>query len=173
MATNVEKKLESPAVYVGTYAKYNAGNLFGEWVELDKFSNPDELFSYLRELHKDEKYPEFMFQDFEYFPKSWYSESGCFWNDIYKWLELDENEREIVKEYIEEVDENETDFQMILDSFLCEAMDDYDFGYYLVHDLNSICMNIPNHLEYYFDYARYGRDCKMDFRETSNFIFSL
>ena len=32
------KPSNSPKVYVGTYAKYNNGDLSGEWVELDNFS---------------------------------------------------------------------------------------------------------------------------------------
>ena len=53
----------TPKVYVGTYAKYNNGNLFGEWLELDDYSDEDEFLEACRELHSDEEDPELMFQD--------------------------------------------------------------------------------------------------------------
>jgi antirestriction protein len=52
-------------IYVGTYGKYNNGSLFGEWLEISKFSNLQEFYRYISELHKDENDPEFMFQDWE------------------------------------------------------------------------------------------------------------
>lgn len=52
-------------IYVGTYAKYNAGNLKGEWLNLSDYSDAEELFEAMRALHSDENNPEFMFQDRE------------------------------------------------------------------------------------------------------------
>lgn len=52
-------------LYCGTYAKYNEGSLKGEWVDLDNFSNADDFLAYCSKLHNDEKFPEFMFQDYE------------------------------------------------------------------------------------------------------------
>lgn len=68
--------LTAPAVYVSTYKKYNNGSLDGEWVKLTDFADYDEFMDYLRELHSDESCPEFMFQDFEGFPRELYSEYG-------------------------------------------------------------------------------------------------
>ena len=31
------------AIYVGTYAKYNAGSLFGKWFDLSDFADKDEF----------------------------------------------------------------------------------------------------------------------------------
>lgn len=69
-------EMTHPAVYVGTYAKYNNGSLFGEWVDLTKFDTYEAFMRYIRNLHKDERDPEFMMQDFEGYPESWYYESG-------------------------------------------------------------------------------------------------
>ena len=55
-------------VYVGTYHKYNEGNLSGKWVDLSDFSTYDDFLRYCREIHKDEKDPELMIQDCEGFP---------------------------------------------------------------------------------------------------------
>lgn len=65
-----------PAVFVSTYGKYLNGSLKGEWVDLTKFDTYDEFMRYLRELHSDERDPEFMMQDFEGYPSSWYYEGG-------------------------------------------------------------------------------------------------
>jgi len=52
-------------VYVGTYGKYNAGNLFGKWLDLSDYMDHDEFIDAARELHNDENDPELMFQDYE------------------------------------------------------------------------------------------------------------
>ena len=65
-----------PRIYVGTYAKYNNGSLDGKWVDLMQFDTYEEFVDYCRSLHKDEKDPEFMVQDFENYPKAWYHEGG-------------------------------------------------------------------------------------------------
>ena len=50
-------------VYVGTYAKYNNGNLYGKWIDLTDYSDSEEFYQACKELHADEADPEFMFQD--------------------------------------------------------------------------------------------------------------
>lgn len=69
-------EMTHPAVYVGTYKKYNNGSLFGEWVDLTKFATYEDFMRYIRKLHKDERDPEFMMQDFEGYPREWYYEGG-------------------------------------------------------------------------------------------------
>ena len=72
--------LSAARVYVGTYGKYNAGSLFGEWLDLSDYSDKEEFYDACRELHKDEEDAEFMFQDWENVPEnligeSWLSEN--------------------------------------------------------------------------------------------------
>ena len=83
----------NPRLYVGTYAKYNAGSIAGEWLDLEDYSSPAEFMEAAAAVHSDESDPELMFQDFEGFPKCWYSESGAPPEIIWEWLELDETER--------------------------------------------------------------------------------
>lgn len=52
-------------IYVGTYAKYNAGSLEGKWLYLSDYSDAEELYEAMTELHSDEQDPEFMIQDRE------------------------------------------------------------------------------------------------------------
>ena len=58
-------------VYVGTYAKYNAGSLKGAWIDLDKFKNYEEFVKECRRVHRGEHDPEFMVQDVEHDGADW------------------------------------------------------------------------------------------------------
>ena len=85
------------AIYVGTYAKYNAGSLFGKWFDLSDFADKDEFLEACKELHKDEDDPEFMFQDRENIPEelvceSWISDMFFELRD--KVEDMDTNEQE-------------------------------------------------------------------------------
>ena len=66
-------------LYCGTYKKYNEGSLFGEWLDLDEYSDAEDFLKACAELHKDEPDPEFMFQDYEAdygWEESFYNESS-------------------------------------------------------------------------------------------------
>jgi antirestriction protein len=86
-------KNTSPALYVGTYAKYNAGSLAGQWLQLEDYSSREEFLEACEALHADESSPEIMFQDFEGFPRAWYSESSAPPAILWDWLEMDEEEK--------------------------------------------------------------------------------
>ena len=80
-------KQSEPRLFVTDYASYNEGTQFefGHWVELSDFSNADDFMQYLSNHFKecDEKRPlacgspreEYMFTDYEGFPRQLYSES--------------------------------------------------------------------------------------------------
>lgn len=53
----------TPAVYVGTYHKYNCGSIAGKWLDLTEFDDEQDFFAACSELHADEEDPELMFQD--------------------------------------------------------------------------------------------------------------
>ena len=86
-----------PAVYVGTYAKYNDGDLFGMWVDLVKCGDYDTFMEVCHNLHADEEDPELMYQDYECFPSAWYSESGIdedTFDRIIEFADLDDDDRD-------------------------------------------------------------------------------
>lgn len=60
--------MTDPKIYVGTYAKYNAGDLSGAWLSLRDYATYEELIEACLELHSDETDPELMIQDSEDFP---------------------------------------------------------------------------------------------------------
>src|SRR6187455_3398486 len=89
-------------IYVGTYAKYNAGSIKGAWLNLEDYSDKEAFLEACKELHKDEADPEFMYQDSEGFPRAYYSES--FITDaLFAWLELDEDDRALLAVYNEHI----------------------------------------------------------------------
>ena len=87
-------------VYIGTYAKYNDGNLYGSWLRLEDFNSKEEFLKAAVSIHNDECDPELMFQDYEDIPnqligESWISES------LWQYMELEEDEKEPIMIYVE------------------------------------------------------------------------
>ena len=60
--------MTDPKIYVGTYAKYNAGDLSGDWLSLRDFETYEDLIEACMELHSDEAEPELMIQDCDDMP---------------------------------------------------------------------------------------------------------
>lgn len=72
----------TPAVYVGTYHKYNCGSIFGKWFDLTEFDGREDFYEACKALHADEWDAEFMFQDWEGIPSKFASESSIDWDFI-------------------------------------------------------------------------------------------
>lgn len=162
-----------PAVYVGTYRKYNNGSIFGAWVNLSGFDNFADFIKLCNALHADEKDPELMFQDFEGFPREYYSESG-----------IDSNAFDAIKHYIElcaEYGENAvTDWLEIsdnLDGFRDSYVGQYDSPEAYAEELINECYDLEKmmgNLANYFDYSAYARELFMcDYHFGSNgYVFN-
>lgn len=90
--------MKNPRIYVGTWAKYNAGSLSGEWLALKDYDNYSELCEVMRAIHDDESDPEPMIQDCEDFPEGFSVVSGSLseeeYNDILKACKEEEEEEE-------------------------------------------------------------------------------
>jgi len=166
----------TPKLYIGTYNKYNSGSLRGEWVDMTQFSDTDEFYAYIKKLHKDESDPEYMAQDFEEMPKDLYSES--FDPDtiekIIEFANLSEHEQDMVTEYLdnESLEKDET-MQDIIDRCVFQADDslmNIETQYAYDYEEQG-CIEIPEHLQNYFDYETYGKDITQDMIVTDNFIF--
>ena len=165
-------KDNNACVYVGTYHKYSCGSLDGAWVALESFNDEEELMEFLYRLHADEAEPEFMVQDYMNFPRRFYSESMCEsdFAELYDWRHLDTEEREMCAEYWKEIDESASvdeiadrlvysgDSNEYFDELADEALSDY---------------NVPNFLQFCFDYDKWREMCKFDYRVTRNFVFTL
>ena len=165
-------KDNNASIYVGTYHKYNCGSLDGAWVDLESFHNEKELMRFLYRLHADEAEPEFMVQDYMNFPRRFYSESmnEHDFAELFKWLNLDTEEREMCAEYWKEIDESAS-IDEISDRLVYSGDSDEYFDELADEALSDY--KVPNFLQYCFDYGKWREMCGYDYRVTSNFVFTL
>lgn len=148
----------SPALYVGTYGKYNAGNLAGEWLKLTDYEDKEEFLAAALELNKDEPDPELMFPDFENFPKAWYDESSVD-DRIFEYAKLEDWERMAVDAYLTIGDDLE--IAEILERF--EGSFENWMGYVFDYvEATGLLDDVPEVAARYFDYESFGRDLKYD-----------
>lgn len=102
------KTATTARIYVGTYAKYNAGSIAGQWLDLSDYSDKDAFLAACAELHKDESGPEFMFQDMEGIPDGMASESSIE-AELWDFLALDDDDRAILAMYRKNCGEGDID----------------------------------------------------------------
>jgi antirestriction protein len=152
-------------IYVGTYAKYNSGSIGGKWLDLEDYANAEYFLKACVELHKDESDPELMFQDFEGFPRDYYSESSNSdkLESVFAWLELNDDDRELLTVYLENVadPDSNADIEQARKAYLGHFNSPADWAADWLEqtgDLNQV----PEHLRNYFDYEAYARDAQGD-----------
>ena len=161
---------DDACVYVGTYHKYSCGSLEGAWIDLETFNDEEELMEFLHRLHADEEEPEFMVQDYMNFPRRFYSETmnENDFKELYKWLNLDEEEREMCAEYWDEIYEGAS-VEEITESLVYSGNSDDYFDELAEEELG----NVPDALKFCFDYVKWRELCSYDYNVTSNYIFTL
>lgn len=142
------KNTENPSLYVGTYAKYNNGSIEGEWLNLSDYSDADEFLEACKELHSDEEDPEFMFQDYEGFPDSFYSESMSE-EELQKLLDyvnMDADDREMLEMYAEATGYNidEIELDEARDAFHGTADSEEDFAEQIAEECGEIPKDLPS-----------------------------
>ena len=131
-----------PRIYVGTYAKYNGGSLGGAWLSLEGHDK-DSFLAACAELHSDESDPEFMFQDFEGFPREFYGESSLA-DGLWDWLELDEDDREMLARYCDAIGCEGLTIEDARDSFQGTADSEADFAEQTAIDCGEIPKDLPS-----------------------------
>lgn len=141
-------------VYVGTYGKYNSGDLGGAWLDVEDYSDKDEFLEACQELHGKGDH-EFMFQDHEGIPEKYISEtsiSGDLWDEF---VPLNDSEKEIVTLYWDNVDDS-VDPDSVQDRYMGthDSVEDYCIEY--VKDTTNTS-NL-GWLENYIDYKAMARD---------------
>lgn len=127
----------APAVYVGTYGKYNEGSIKGKWLKLEDYASYDDFIEAAKELHKDEADPELMFQDYEGFPKRYYGESSLD-KDLWDWLALDEDDREMLEIYIDEVNDDKATIEQAKDAFIGKYNSESDWASEFIDDMGGL-----------------------------------
>jgi antirestriction protein len=168
----------SVKIYVGTYKKYNEGNLFGKWLDLDDYSNFEQLKEEMYNLHIDEEDPEFMIQDwecnniinsFEFINESFISDEIYHIINIITESNISEEVLESyiscnsslknINEIIEEIEE----------CYVGEFQNDIEFVQSLLEETGEIPSNLPNYI--YIDWERTTRDIMMDYTTDNNHYF--
>lgn len=175
------------SIVIGSWSSYNECNeraLGSKWLDLSDYSEWDEIASELKKegFELDGIDEELFIQDVEGIsdnsvnwdyvnPETLFNtlnESGVLTNDYkYKvlcaFLEVRcfDDFEERVKSHGERWDD---------DIILWENRDWYDLGYEFLHD----CHNIPDYLDNYIDYKRYGEELSYDgFQEYSEGIIEI
>jgi len=146
----------TPAVYVGTYHKYNCGSIYGKWFDLTDFEGPEDFREACQAFHADEWDAEFMYQDWEGIPSAFVSESSINWEfiDAYKRACDDRREAAFIA-WVEYT--GECDYDAFEDGFCGEADSEEDYAQEIVED-HGLLDGVPQMLRSYFDYEAYARD---------------
>ena len=152
---------DSPALYCGTYGKYNSGNFNGMWVNVSTFESYDDFKTFCLAIHADEEEPELMYQDFANIPDSLYHESmgEKEFNNLLKYCELcDEYSVEAVDDFLEW--DSTEDLDRMHDAYVGVYDSEEDFAEEIVNDCYDLD-NMMGSLACYFDYEKFARDLFM------------
>ena len=149
---------DSPALYCGTYGKYNSGNFSGMWLNVSTFDDYEDFVNFCLAIHADEEDPEIMFQDGENIPDSLCCESMGEeeFNQIAEYCELcDDYGVSAVEDFLEWY--SPEDLDMMHDSYAGVYDSEEDFARSIVNDRCDIEKMIGD-LSYYFNYEALARD---------------
>ena len=167
-AINSKVITDQMAVYVGTYAKYNDGSIFGAWIDLTKIIDEEDFNELCKEIHYLEEDPEFMFQDWQSIPSKYISENGLS-SEFWEYLEVYQgtDNTEALKCFV--------DYGYEAQNFSSYYMGRYDneqeYAEALLDETGEI-NEIPQHLRYYFDYESYANDLFVnDYLFIDGFVF--
>ncbi|MBB4806990.1 antirestriction protein [Chryseobacterium defluvii] len=173
--TNLTNCLQNACIYVGTYAKYNNGSLYGKWLNLTDYSDYDELLEAMHDLHKDEHDPEFMLQDYEnceLFEKLGLIGESYISNEIFEIADQINDsgyDLEVFEAYIDCV--GKMDFQGVYDGvinyYIGEYSDNETFAQYLLEE--DVPESLPNYI--YIDWESTARNLMYDYFESDGHYF--
>lgn len=142
-------------IYVGTYAKYNAGNLDGVWLDLEEFSSHEEFMEAARKVHDDEADPELMFQSYSGIPSSLINESHVS-SDL--WEMLDEKDYDAACAYVECF--GSWDKDQFHERYLGEFDSARDYVEQYMEETGQLD-SLPDWAQSYFDFEAYARDLQL------------
>lgn len=141
--------------YITNLGKYVESELIGRWIEFP--ISEDDLEDVLEEIGVGEEYGEFFFTD-------WNSRIPVLSSELGEYPSISE-----VNSLVEKIAKDEEKAAAIIEAFClsdfmekdmddyilwsCSPQDDEDLGRVVAE---AVCFDIPQHLEYYFDYEKYG-----------------
>lgn len=166
----------APSLYVSTFGKYNRGNLAGQWIDLTTFCDYEEFCDYCRRLHWDEEDPEFMVQDYEYYPSSLYHEAGLpteeEFDRILEYADLDDNDQEAYALYLANYNEK-ADVDEFREYYMGHFRSGEDFTEYICEECGYFT-SLPDWLQCCIDYSAVWRslDTGGNYSEYNGHIFT-
>lgn len=167
--TNIKENEKTQAqIYIACLASYNSGILHGKWIIPS--SDEAELQEQINEVLKTSRQPyadEWAVHDYAYFPDLGEYPSV---EDICKVQDAIEiNGYELVNAYLKYNNDIDS-LENIEDSYIGHYDSFKEYAENYVHDCDSF-NNIPEHLQYYFDYESYARDLEQDYYvvESTNY----
>ena len=169
---NATKSPSSAQVYVSTYSTYNGGSLKGLWIDLTEFENCSDFFKHLSKLNKTiwkEADPEFMFQDYECFPSTYYWEGGMK-EEIFQFIhEVDDNDKDDFTEFLENWEYDSFDEQL-------EQFNSRRTGYEKFDDMayDYACDTFSKEFidSGYFDFKKYEKELEWSYTKIGEMIYS-
>jgi hypothetical protein len=177
----------SISIVIGSWGSYNECNeraLGSKWLDLSDYNDWEEIEEELKKqgFELDGIDEELFIQDIEGIEDSSTNWDYCNPQDLFEILKeaevlTDDYKYEVMCAYLEVYSFSE--FERLVkeqgahwdwDINLWKNRDWYDIGYELLHD----CNEIPDYLDNYIDYERFGRELMYDgFHEYSNGIIEI
>lgn len=141
-------------VYVGTYGKYAAGDISGEWLDIDDFADKDDFYEKCQEIHGPGEH-EFMFQDHEGFPNGMITES---WIDpeVFNLWRLSEHDFTVFCLYRSEINQEGT-VEQSRESFRGKAANKAEYVEQSLED-QGVLREVPDWLRYHIDFESIAKD---------------
>jgi len=167
-AINSKVITDQMAVYVGTYAKYNDGSIYGAWIDLTKIIDEEDFNELCKAIHYLEEDPEFMLQDWQSIPSKYISESGLN-SEFWEYLEVYQgtDNTEALKKFVEYGYEPHNFSSYYMGCYDSEQ----EYAEALLEETGEL-NEIPEHLRYYFDYESYASDLFInDYLFIDGFVF--
>lgn len=164
-------------IYVSTYAKYNEGNLNGEWITIQDYSDAEELMQEMKDLHEDEDDPEFMIQDSEGDLTALIGECMSIedWNEFYEVLDAVEDsylDIEAIEAYANNFcgEWSAKVVEDASDAYIGEYDNDEDFAQEYAESTGAINQN-KNWPHYCIDWKWAARELMYDIFESNGYYF--
>lgn len=160
--------MTTPSIYVGTYHKYNCGSIAGKWLNLLDYADPSEFYAACAKLHSDETDPEYMFQDFDGFPRQYYSECGGI-TELYQYIDFI-RESSLDLEIIEAGIALDIPLESIEDAYYGSYSNDEDFAQNYAEDTGAITETVAwpyTHI----DWESAARDLMQDYNDQDGHYF--
>ena len=149
----------------------------GMWVDLTLCADYDEFMRVCHYIHRDEGDDvEFMYQDMQNFPDSWYDESSLdeeTFDRIIEFAELDDDDRKAFEAFMDVRCDSDVTFEEFRECY-CGAWDsEEEYAEQLVDEL-GILDEVPEHIRRFFDMEAYADELfRYDYDYSDGYVFRV